>query len=257
MIEILSLRKSFQGKKVLDGVNLSIREGQITTIIGMSGTGKSVLLKNIIGLIRPDGGQIFVDGLDVTTLSERKLNALVRSKMSMVFQEAALWDSLTIYDNIALALRVHKHLSRAEIDRSIRENLELVGLHGIENAYPAELSGGMKKRVGVARAIAIRPRYLLYDEPTTGLDPINANIINNLILRLDKHLGVTSIVVTHDINSVERIADRVAMLHEGKIIVDIPKEDMWKHEHPVFRDFIRGYTGEEEGRDFVPEHSVE
>ncbi len=245
MIEINGLRKSFQDKKVLDGVDLTIQEGQITTIIGMSGTGKSVLLKNIIGLIRPDAGQIFVDGVDVTTLSERKLNALVRSKMSMVFQEAALWDSLTIYDNIALALRVHKHLSRAEIDRSIRENLELVGLRGIENAYPAELSGGMKKRVGVARAIAIRPRYLLYDEPTTGLDPVNANIINNLILRLDKHLGVTSIVVTHDINSVQRIADRVAMLHEGKIIVDIPKEDMWKHENPVFRDFIHGRTGED------------
>ena len=251
MIEIRGLRKYFQDKMVLDGVDLTIREGQITTIIGMSGTGKSVLLKNIIGLIRPDDGQILVDGLEVTDLPEGKLNSLVRSKMSMVFQEAALWDSLTIYENIALALRVHKHLSPAEIDKSIHENLELVGLRGIEDAYPAELSGGMKKRVGIARAIAIRPRYLLYDEPTTGLDPINANTINNLILRLDRHLGVTSIVVTHDINSVQRIADRVAMLHDGKIIVDIPKEDMWQHQNPIFQDFIRGRTGEEHEKEAV------
>ncbi len=244
MIEIKNLHKSFDDKKVLAGVNLTLQEKRITSIIGMSGTGKSVLIKHIIGLIRPDAGEIWIDGFNIVGLPEYKLNRSIRSKMSMVFQEAALWDSLTIFENIALALRIHKNLSQKEIARIIHENLELVDLQGVENMYPVELSGGMKKRVGIARAIAIRPQYLLYDEPTTGLDPVNSTLINQLIMRLNRELDITSIVITHDINSVSIISDQIAMLHKGKIIVDIPKEEMWHQDNPIFKNFITGNTGE-------------
>jgi phospholipid/cholesterol/gamma-HCH transport system ATP-binding protein len=244
MIEIKDLHKSFGPKKVLAGVNLTLKEKKITSIIGMSGTGKSVLIKHIIGLIQPDAGEIWIDGFNIIGLPEHKLNRFIRTKMSMVFQEAALWDSLTIYENIALALQVHKNLTQKEITRIIQENLELVDLKGVENLYPEELSGGMKKRVGIARAIAIRPQYLLYDEPTTGLDPINSNIINKLILRLNQELDITSIVITHDISSVSLISDQIAMLHKGKIIVDIPKKELWTHDNPTFKNFITGNTGD-------------
>ncbi len=245
MITIRNLKKRFDRKMVLDGVNLEVQDREILTIIGMSGTGKSVLLKNIIGLIRPDEGEISVDGLNIVGLSEEKLNTLLRIKMSMVFQEAALWDSLTVYENIALALQIHEHLTPKEIDKIIRENLELVDLRGAEDAYPQELSGGMKKRAGIARAIAIRPKYLLYDEPTTGLDPINSNKINHLILHLNKELNITSVVITHDIDSVEKIADHIAMLHEGRIIADLPKEEMWTYDEPTYQNFIHGNIAEE------------
>ncbi len=244
MIRIKNLHKSFGDKKVLSGVNLELKEKKITCIIGMSGTGKSVLIKHIIGLIQPDAGEIWVDGLNIVGVPENRLNQTIRIKMSMVFQEAALWDSLTIYENIALALRIHKHLTQKEISRIIHENLEMVDLKGVENLYPVELSGGMKKRVGIARAIAIRPQYLLYDEPTTGLDPINANLINDLIQRLNRQLDVTSVVITHDINSVEKLADEIAMLHKGKIIVHIPREELRTHENPILRNFITGNTGD-------------
>ena len=245
MITIRNLKKRFDRKVVLDGVNLEVQDREILTIIGMSGTGKSVLLKNIIGLIRPDEGEISVDGLNIVGLSEEKLNSLLRIKMSMVFQEAALWDSLTVYENIALALQIHEHLTPKEIDKIIRENLELVDLRGAEDAYPQELSGGMKKRAGIARAIAIRPKYLLYDEPTTGLDPINSNKINHLILHLNKELNITSVVITHDIDSVEKIADHIAMLHRGRIIADLPKEEMWTYDEPTYQNFIHGNIAEE------------
>jgi len=243
MIVLKNIHKSFGDHKVLDGVNLTVEEKQITTIIGMSGTGKSVLLKHIIGLLKPDAGEIFVDEIPITRMREEELNQKLRIKMSMVFQEAALWDSLTIFENIALALRIHKQLTQKEISRLIHENLEMVDLRGIENAYPVELSGGMKKRVGIARAIAIRPKYLLYDEPTTGLDPINAAMINGLILRLNRDLDITSIVITHDISSVSKIADQIAMLDNGKIIVDIPKEQMWTYDDPTYINFIKGHIG--------------
>nr|GBD92937.1 putative ABC transporter ATP-binding protein [bacterium BMS3Abin05]GBE27149.1 putative ABC transporter ATP-binding protein [bacterium BMS3Bbin03]HDL78474.1 ATP-binding cassette domain-containing protein [Bacteroidota bacterium]HDZ11595.1 ATP-binding cassette domain-containing protein [Bacteroidota bacterium] len=243
MIILKNIHKRFGSKRVLDGVNLTLEEKRITTIIGMSGTGKSVLLKHIIGLLKPDAGDIFVDEMPIARMREEELNRKVRIKMSMVFQEAALWDSLTIFENIALALRIHKHLTSPEIARLIHENLELVDLRDIENAYPIELSGGMKKRVGIARAIAIRPKYLLYDEPTTGLDPINASIINKLIVRLNRELSITSIVITHDIGSVSKIADRIAMLDNGKIIVDIAKEQMWTHDDPTYINFIKGHIG--------------
>ena len=244
MIILKNVHKSFGNKPVLEGVDLELQEKQISTIIGMSGTGKSVLLKHIIGLLRPDTGSIIVDDLPIATMREDELNRKLRIKMSMVFQESALWDSLTIFENIALALRIHRHLTQKEISRLIHENLELVDLKDIENAYPVELSGGMKKRVGIARAIAIRPKYLLYDEPTAGLDPVNANIINNLILRLNRELSITSVVITHDISSVSRIADRIAMLHNGKIIVDISKDRMWTCDNSTYLNFIKGHVGE-------------
>ncbi len=243
MIILKNVHKSFGNKRVLDGVNLTLEEKQITAIIGMSGVGKSVLLKHIIGLLKPDSGDIVVDEMSITQMREEELNRRLRVKMSMVFQEAALWDSLTIFENIALALRIHKHLSQKEISRLIHENLEMVDLRNIENAYPVELSGGMKKRVGIARAIAIRPKYLLYDEPTTGLDPINATIINELILRLNQELNITSIIITHDIASVSKTADQIAMLDNGKIIVHIPKEQMWTYNDPTYVNFIKGRIG--------------
>lgn len=240
MLEIKDLKKSFGKNTVLDGVNLTIREGEIVSVIGMSGTGKSVLLKNIIGLLEPDEGRIIFDGQDITDYSEQQYNHYVRPYMSMVFQQGALWDSMTVGENIDLALKIQKHLTPEERRKRIRESLKMVGLPPIENEYPEELSGGMIKRVAIARAIATHPRYLLYDEPTTGLDPVLTTMIDELILKLNRELGTTSLVISHDISSVEKISNRVAMLHRGKIILECPVEEMWHQQNKIFNQFIHG-----------------
>lgn len=217
MIQLIDVHKSFAGQKVLNGVDLRIPKGEITVIIGASGVGKSVLLKHMIGLLQPDRGRILVDGTDLATLSPKGLVG-IRQKFGMLFQGAALFDSLNVFDNVAFPLTEHTSLSHEEIKRKVREKLALVGLHGVDNKMPDELSGGMKKRVGLARAIILEPEVILYDEPTTGLDPIMTDSVDNLILSMQQKLRVTSVVISHDIKSTFDIADQIAMIYDGKII---------------------------------------
>ncbi|MCI0406853.1 MAG: ABC transporter ATP-binding protein [candidate division Zixibacteria bacterium] len=239
MIEIIDLHKSFDKKPVLDGVNLTLRDGETVVIIGGSGTGKSVLLKHIIGLLEPDDGRIIVDGVDVGAVRGEDLYQL-RKKFGMVFQSGALFDSLTVAGNVGLPLREHTDLKEEEILEIVREKLALVGLSGVENQKPAELSGGMRKRVALARALVAEPEVMLYDEPTTGLDPIMADVINELILDLRKRLGNTAVVVTHDMASAFKIADRICMLFKGKIIWDGSPEETRQSRDPVVQQFITG-----------------
>jgi phospholipid/cholesterol/gamma-HCH transport system ATP-binding protein len=239
MIEIIELHKSFGDNKVLDGVNLTINKGETLTIIGRSGVGKSVLLKHIIGLIKPDGGKIIIDGEDITQYKNEKLVKL-RHRFGMLFQASALFDSMTVEENVGLALREHTDLPEEKIKEIVREKLRLVGLRDIENQKPAELSGGMKKRVGLARAIAMNPEYILYDEPTTGLDPIMADAINYLIVRMKNELSVTSVAVTHDIVSAYKISNRIAMIYEGKIIFVGTPEEVKATDDPIVRQFVEG-----------------
>jgi len=239
MIEIKDVHKNFGENQVLRGVDLTIQKGETMVIIGRSGCGKSVLLKHIIGLLKPDKGKILVDGEDITSSNEGQLNKL-RQKFGMLFQASALFDSMTVDENVGLGLREHTKMPEAEIQEKVRETLKLVGLSGIEEKKPAELSGGMKKRVGLARAIAMDPEYVLYDEPTTGIDPIMADVINELIINLRNTLSITSIAVTHDIVSAYKIADRIAMLYEGKIIFIGTPEETKNTDHPVVRQFIEG-----------------
>lgn len=239
MIKIENLHKSFRDNKVLDGVNLEIKKGETIVIIGRSGCGKSVLLKHIIGLLRPDQGKIFIDGEDITSYTNEKLYKL-RQRFGMLFQGSALFDSLTVEENVGLGLREHKLLPEDEIKDKIREKLRLVGLSGVENLRSAQLSGGMKKRVGLARAIAMDPEFVLYDEPTTGLDPIMADAINDLIIDLRNKLSITSIAVTHDIVSASKIADRIAMLYQGKIIFVGTPEQIKNVDDPLVQQFITG-----------------
>ncbi len=239
MIEIIDLHKSFDKKPVLDGVNLTLRDGETVVIIGGSGTGKSVLLKHIIGLLEPDDGRIIVDGVDVGAVRGEDLYQL-RKKFGMVFQSGALFDSLTVAGNVGLSLREHTDLKEEEILEIVREKLALVGLSGVENQKPAELSGGMRKRVALARALVAEPEVMLYDEPTTGLDPIMADVINELILDLRKRLGNTAVVVTHDMASAFKIADRICMLFKGKIIWDGSPEETRQSRDPVVQQFITG-----------------
>ncbi len=240
MVEVKNLKIGFNGKSILDGVNLTVQDGEILSIIGISGTGKSVLLKNIIGLLKPDEGVILVDGLEVTQMTEFELNKYLRTKMNMVFQYGALWDSMTVEDNIRLGLKYNKNFSRADQERIVKESLSMVGLEGIEKKYPAELSGGMNKRVGIARAIALQPKYLLYDEPTTGLDPVLSNTINDLIVKLNKELNITSVLISHDVESIGKISDRVAMLYHGKIVHICNAKEMWQQDNEIFNKFIHG-----------------
>ncbi len=242
MVEIKGLKKSFDTQPVLNGVYLTLQDGEVLSIIGKSGTGKSVLLKNIIGLLKPDAGTIHVDGMEITQLPEDELNAKIRTKMGMVFQYGALWDSMTVEENITLALKFRNNFSSKERQKIAQESLELVGLKHIAQEYPDELSGGMKKRVAIARAIAMKPKYLLYDEPTTGLDPVLSNIINDLIIKLNRELGITSLVITHDIDSVEKISHRVGMLYKGKIIHICDAKEMWHQDNEIFNKFIHGDT---------------
>ena len=239
MIEIVNLCKNFDGHQVLDNLNMNINTGETTVIIGRSGCGKSVLLKHIIGLLRPDSGQVIVDGKDVTKMDDKELNML-RMEFGMLFQGAALFDSLNIHDNVAFSMIEHTNYSKVDIDKRVKECLALVGLKDIEDKKPAELSGGMRKRVGLARAIALRAKIILYDEPTTGLDPIMGDSINDLILELHKKLNVTSIAVTHDMKSAYKIANRIAMLYNGKIIATGTSQDIEDSKDPVVRQFITG-----------------
>jgi phospholipid/cholesterol/gamma-HCH transport system ATP-binding protein len=224
---------------VLDGVELSIQTGQSVVVLGPSGTGKSVLLKHILGLMRADSGSIRVDGEEIVGRGERELN-VIRRRFGMLFQGAALFDSMTVGENVALPLREHTDLDEGEIEQRVTERLGWVGLKEVEHMKPASLSGGMRKRVGLARAIAMDPKFILYDEPTTGLDPIMADLIDDLIRSLQRRLGVTSVAVTHDMDSAFKIGDHIAMLLGGKIVFMGTPHEMENSRDPVVRQFIEG-----------------
>jgi phospholipid/cholesterol/gamma-HCH transport system ATP-binding protein len=241
MIKVSELHKSFRKNHVLRGVNLEVIDAETLTIIGGSGSGKSVLLKNIIGLLKPDSGKIFVDDRDITVLDEKGLME-VQKKFGYLFQGAALFDSLTVGENVAFGLKNMENVSDAEIKQRVRDCLAVVGLKGIENLKPSELSGGMRKRVGLARAIAYKPKYVLYDEPTTGLDPIMADVINDLIIHLKEELKVTSIVVTHDMKSAYKISDRIAMLYQGKILATGTPDEIKNSKDETVHQFIEGLS---------------
>ena len=245
MIEVRQLRKRFGDQQVLDGVDLTIERGESLVIIGRSGGGKSVLLKHIVGLTHPDSGQVLVEGQDIAQLDERELLG-VRRKFGMLFQSAALFDSLTVEENIAFVLARERKHTPEEIARRVAEALEMVDLPGTQKKKPAELSGGMRKRVGLARAIIYRPEVVFYDEPTTGLDPVVADSIDKLILRVCNRLRVTSIVVTHDMRSMQTVGRRVAMLHEGRIYATGTPQEMMSSADPVVSRFVRGISDEKE-----------
>lgn len=239
MIQLQHVHKAFGDKVVLDDFSLEVPEGETMVIIGYSGTGKSVAIKHIVGLLEPDEGTVFVDGLEVPRLSRRALYEL-RERIGYVFQFAALFDSLDIGENVAMGIRKQGKYDEATIQQRVSEALDLVDLPGIEHRYPAELSGGMRKRVGIARAIALRPKYLLYDEPTTGLDPVTSAVIDELMIRMREKLGVTSIVITHDMKSAYRVGTRIAMLYEGKVRQCGSVDDIQHSHDPIVRQFIEG-----------------
>ncbi len=238
MIEFQDVHKAFGPKQVLTGFTLTVRDGETLVLIGYSGTGKSVALKHIVGLLHPDAGEVIVDGRLVPTLDRNGLNDL-RRDIGYVFQFAALFDSMTVAENVALGLR-NRDLAEDEIAERVREALALVDLTGTDERTPAELSGGMRKRVGLARAIALRPRYILYDEPTTGLDPVTAAVIGRLMVRTREHLGVTGLVVTHDMRSAYTVGDRIAMLYEGRVRQVGTVAEIQETADPVVRQFIEG-----------------
>jgi phospholipid/cholesterol/gamma-HCH transport system ATP-binding protein len=239
MIEIENIKKSFNGKSVLKDISLTIPDGETMVIIGCSGCGKTVLLRSIIGLIRPDSGKIWVDGEEITKMNRKGLYRL-RKKFGMLFQGAALFDSMTVEENVGLALKEHTQLSDSEIKKRVIEELEQVGLPKVLEKRPAELSGGMKKRVGLARALIMNPRFVLFDEPTTGLDPIMADNINKLIIETHQRLNITSIAVTHDMHSVFKIASRIAMICGGHIVICGTPSEIQQSDDPVVQQFIRG-----------------
>jgi phospholipid/cholesterol/gamma-HCH transport system ATP-binding protein len=238
MIVFTDVYKSFGPKKVLQGFSLEVPDGQTTVVIGYSGTGKSVALKHVVGLLDPDAGAVNVDGQVVHELDRAGLVAL-RSTIGFVFQFAALFDSLTVRENITLGLK-RQEVPQREIDERIRESLALVDMEGSEDRYPIELSGGMRKRIGIARAIALKPQYLLYDEPTSGLDPVTSAVIDRLMVRAREKLGVTGLVVTHDMNSAYTVGDRIAMLYKGAIRQVGTVEQIQRTHDPIVRQFIEG-----------------
>ncbi|TAN63700.1 ABC transporter ATP-binding protein [bacterium] len=239
MIKIEGLKKSFNGKKVLDGADLEIEKGKITVIIGRSGEGKSVLIKHIIGLLKPDDGRIMLDEQELTALNDADLNE-ARKRFGMLFQGAALFDSMTVAENVGFPLKEHTSLSWEEILKTVTEKLQRVGLVGVEDMMPADLSGGMKKRVGLARAIVMDPEIVLFDEPTTGLDPIMSDSVADLVLDTQKALNTTYILISHDIPFSYKIADKIAMLHEGKIIAEGTVKQMKENQNPILRQFLEG-----------------
>ncbi|MGA2246853.1 MAG: ABC transporter ATP-binding protein [Verrucomicrobiota bacterium] len=245
MIEVRQLKKSFGNQLILTGVDLCIDSGESAVIIGRSGGGKSVLLKHLIGLLQPDAGDVFVDGDRITRMNERQL-LRVRRKFGMVFQGAALFDSMTVAENVAFGLRRHEHLTEAEVARRVAATLDMVDLPGTEKKKPAELSGGMRKRVGLARAIIYEPRIVLYDEPTTGLDPIVSDSIDQLIIRVRDQLKVTSVVVTHDMRSARRVGNHVFMLHEKRIYAHGAPEQLFASRDAIVRQFIDGVADAKE-----------
>lgn len=243
MIEVADIHKRFGPQLVLRGTSLTIQDGEAVVIIGRSGGGKSILLKHLIGLLSPDQGHVYVQGQDLATLGERDL-LKVRRRFGMLFQMAALFDSLTVYENVSFVLRREGRHTDAEMQRLVAEALEMVDLPGIEHKMPAELSGGMRKRVGLARAIVYRPEIVLYDEPTTGLDPIASSVIDDLIRRVWRQLKVTSIAVTHDMKSARTISDRILMLHEGRIYAEGPTADILGSSDPIIYNFVNGIDTE-------------
>lgn len=245
LIEFRGIQKAFGPKIVYRDLNLDVNKGESLTIIGGSGQGKSVMLKLLIGLLKADAGSIKYDGQEVTTLGEHDL-AQTRRRIGMLFQGAALFDSLSVRENVAYGLREHGSPSEQEIDRIVAESLSFVGLPGIEHMWPADLSGGMKKRVGLARSIAVRPEVLLYDEPTTGLDPINTTRINRLIVHLKNTLNITSVVVTHDMSSAFAISDRITMIHDGRVVFTGTPDEIRASTEPRVRDFIEGNAPHQE-----------
>jgi len=245
IIEVRDVKKNFGALPVLQGVTFSVERGEALTIIGISGGGKSVLLKHLVGLLMPDSGEVIVGGVNIAGLDERQLLP-VRRQFGMLFQGAALFDSLNVEDNIAFVLNREKRFSQQEIDHRVEEVLDVVGLKGIQKKWPGELSGGMRKRVGLARAIIYRPDILLYDEPTTGLDPIASDAIDHLIIRVVQQFKVTSIAVTHDMRSARRIGKRILMLHEGRIYADQTPEALFQSTDPVIYRFVNGIADAQE-----------
>lgn len=241
IIEIKEIYKRFGTQDVLKGLSLNIPRGKVTVIIGRSGGGKSVLLKHIIGLVKPDKGQIFFDGIDMVK-ADQKTWENTRKRLGMLFQEGALFDSLNLEDNIGFPLFEHTKLSDKEIYSKVKEVMAMVGLQGAEKKFPSEISGGMRKRAGLARAIISNPEVILFDEPTSGLDPIMSANIDNLIVDIQRRLKVTCIVISHDIKSTFRIANKIAMLYEGQIIAEGTPEEMKKLDNPYLKQFIEGYT---------------
>ncbi|MDQ3997547.1 MAG: ABC transporter ATP-binding protein [Gemmatimonadota bacterium] len=239
MIQLIDVHKAFGPKQVLDGFTLEVREGETMVIIGYSGTGKSVAIKHIVGLLEPDAGEVWVDERQVPRLPRRELYDL-RARIGYVFQFAALFDSFTIGDNVAMGLRKQGKLDAREIHDRVNEALDLVDLPNVAERYPAELSGGMRKRVGIARAIALRPKYILYDEPTTGLDPVTSAVIDQLMVRMREKLGVTSVVITHDMRSAYTVGSRIAMLYDGRVRQVGTVEEIQRTTDPVVRQFIEG-----------------
>ena len=239
MLELKNVSMSFQDRRILDDVSLQVQRGEILVIIGPSGSGKSTLLRLMIGLLKPDSGQIWVDGREISHLDEDDLNQ-IRRNMGMVFQYSALFDSMTVGENVAFGIRQHTKMPEEEILRVIRRTLRMVGLMGRENAMPSELSGGMKKRVSLARAIALNPKIVLYDEPTSGLDPVMSATINRLIMSTRRIMGVTAVVVTHDMESAFTIADRIAMIYDERIIEVGTPAEFRQSDNPVVQQFISG-----------------
>jgi phospholipid/cholesterol/gamma-HCH transport system ATP-binding protein len=245
MIEARDLQKSFGTHSVLSGVSFQIEKGESVVIVGRSGGGKSVLLKHLIGLLQADGGEVLIDGQNIAGMDERQL-LQVRRKFGMLFQGSALFDSMTVSENVGFALRRQRKWSENEVSAKVTEALAVVDLKGIENKKPSELSGGMRKRVGLARAIVYRPEILLYDEPTTGLDPIMADSIDQLIVRICEQYEVTSIAVTHDMRSARRIGQRIMMLHEGRIYVTGTPDELFQSSDPVVHRFVNGISDPKE-----------
>lgn len=239
MIKLEGVTLAFEDKLVLNDLYLEVLDGKITALIGLSGAGKSTVLKVIMGFLQVQKGKVYVAGKDITKLNERELNE-IRKNMGLVFQHAALFDYMTCGDNVAFGLRRLKRLKEKEVQKKVRDTLKIVGLEGIEHLYPDEVSGGMRKRVGFARAIAYEPKVLLYDEPTSGLDPIMTSVINNLIVKLNKELEVTTLVVTHDLASVLKYAHKIAMLHNGKIIEEGSPQEFVASKKAYVRQFLEG-----------------
>ncbi len=246
MIKLIKITKSFKSQKVLNELDLNIDPEKITVIIGQSGGGKSVLLKHIIGLIRPDSGQIIIDGIDITNLNDKKLNE-IRKKFGMLFQDAALFDSMTVGENVAFPLNEHTRLSRKEVNKTVNEKLNLVGLENVTHKMPSELSGGMRKRVGLARAIALDPKIVLFDEPTTGLDPIMRESVDELIVSTQKRTKATFVIISHDIESAFTIAHKVAMLYQGKIVAVGTPDEIRSSNNSFVKRFIKDLRGQGSG----------
>lgn len=249
MIKVEGIHKSFNGQRVLEGVNLEVHKGEVMALIGRSGTGKSVLLRHMMGLVRPDAGTVFIGGMDLHRLSSSQRRA-IKERFGVLFQGGALFDSLTVFENVAFPLREKSRLSEREIRERVLDHLDRVGLLGSEHKYPAEISGGMKKRVALARAIVRNPQVVFLDEPTTGLDPITMRAIHDLIGSLHEGLNFTAVIATHEVPEIFRIVDRVSLLHDGRILATGSPEELMAMDHPVLNDFFatsQGVKGVDKG----------